>query len=89
VAAPSLRTRASYVINNLMPELNGSALLASLPATVNMATGQSWSANLVLPSPNNVKGNSPKNEQQRINGLAQQQTAVPLQLSGEHHGRAQ
>jgi hypothetical protein len=89
VAAPALRTRASYVINNLMPELNGGALLASLPATMNMATGQSWSANLVLPSPNNAKGNSPKNEQQRINGLAQQQTVVPLQLSGEHHGRAQ
>jgi hypothetical protein len=89
VAAPSLRTRASYVINNLMPELNGGALLAALPATINMTTGQSWAANLVLISPSNAKGNSLKNQQQRLNGLTQQQTAVPLQLSGEHHGSAQ
>lgn len=82
VAAAPLRDRASYVIDNLMPELNGAALLSALPAPVLMVNGQSWLANLNI-SPTNAS-NTPQKMPEK--SFDQGLSAIPaLQFSGEHH----
>ncbi|QUN04455.1 hypothetical protein KDN34_09160 [Shewanella yunxiaonensis] len=81
VADADIQPRAAMIINYLMPELDGSAIAASLPTPVSMRAGESWLSNLVLSDSSNSK-----NAPQMIQSL--DETAHPLQLSGDRHPQA-
>ncbi|ABZ76890.1 conserved hypothetical protein [Shewanella halifaxensis HAW-EB4] len=71
-----LENRAAFVINQIMPELNGTVLVNNLPAPIEMKQGQSWSDNLTI---------SPVNGPQ-LNRIAPQTSYSPeLRLSGDRH----
>ncbi|WP_445946839.1 hypothetical protein [Shewanella sp.] len=88
IADPSIKSRVSYVLDNIMPELNSQTVLAALPAVQQMAQGQSWAANLNLTSPSQAKI-SIKNSAGMNAPTINIPNVMPLQLSGEQHGKAQ
>nr|PMH99522.1 hypothetical protein BCU55_14390 [Shewanella sp. 10N.286.48.A6] len=46
IGADELSTRAAFVINQMMPEVDGESLLNGLPAPINMIAGQDWFDNV-------------------------------------------
>ncbi|ABV87290.1 hypothetical protein [Shewanella pealeana] len=72
----SLESRAAFVINQMMPELNGAALVNGLPEPIAMKQGLSWSENLML---------SPSTQSQ-LNRTSASATFTPeIRLSGDRH----
>lgn len=85
IGQASLESRAALVIDEMLPELNGRSLVASLPEPIAMAQGQNWRQTLAT-SPTNA----------RLNGLqspALASDSLPdepeLRLSGDRHRRPQ
>ncbi|GIU19063.1 MULTISPECIES: hypothetical protein [unclassified Shewanella] len=71
-----LESRAAYVIDQMMPELNATALVNGLPEPIAMKQGLSWSENLLL---------SPS-VQSQLNRISPSTTVSPeLRLSGDRH----
>ncbi|WP_299806356.1 hypothetical protein [uncultured Shewanella sp.] len=76
IGDPKLESRAAFVIDQIMPELNGATLVRSLPDPIAMKQGQSWSDNLAL---------SPSVKSQ-LNPISPSVTVSPeLRLSGDRH----
>ncbi|NMH67064.1 hypothetical protein [Shewanella salipaludis] len=79
IGAPELADRAALVIDGILPELNGAAIIAALPEPLAMTQGRSWSDNL---------GISPMASQPKSQGVASRLSpdATPeLRLSGDRH----
>ncbi|QLE85423.1 hypothetical protein FLM48_10245 [Shewanella sp. Scap07] len=80
IGEAALENRSALVINQMMPELDGNALVSSLPAPIAMEAGKSWADNLVLISPQQAGVQS----YQRTSAVSAQMEP-PLQLSGNRH----
>ncbi|MGL5360556.1 MAG: hypothetical protein ACRDBI_12710, partial [Shewanella sp.] len=85
IGEASLESRAAFVIDEMLPELDGLSLIASLPEPLAMAQGQSWRQTLAT-SPTTA----------RLNGLPLQdlpkhgpQSEPELRLSGDRHRQPQ
>ncbi|MGL6124578.1 MAG: hypothetical protein ACRC1W_16630, partial [Shewanella sp.] len=85
IAQDSLENRTAFVIDEILPELNGITLLESLPEPIDMVQGQSWRQTLTM---------SPANT--RFKGQSDVPVmAIPphleaeLRLSGDRHQRPQ
>lgn len=80
----SLENRAAFVIDEILPELDGISLIASLPDPIAMTQGQSWRQAL---------GISPANMQRKglQNVVTNDQTITEpeLRLSGDRHRQPQ
>ncbi|MCL1137427.1 hypothetical protein [Shewanella pneumatophori] len=76
-----LENRAAFVINQMMPELNGSAIISNLPEPIQMTQGQSWSNNLAISAATNVRLNSP----QARTSATETMVVPPLRFSGDRH----
>lgn len=79
-----LENRAALVIDEILPELDGISLIASLPTPIAMTQGQSWRQTLAI-SPDNaqLKG------QQNIITNGQTITEPKLRFSGDRHREPQ
>jgi hypothetical protein len=89
IADPSIKSRVSYVLDNMMPELNSQTVLAALPPVQQMTVGQSWTANLSLSNPSPANAKAAKTSADAQQPLTERVNNMPLQLSGDHHGKAQ
>ncbi|MBB1382704.1 hypothetical protein H5071_12280, partial [Shewanella sp. SR41-2] len=77
VGQPELYDRASYVLSQILPEVDVSQVMDGLPAPVALVKGQTWAQNLVLTT-------DPSKSPQKV----AEQNAVdtrPLQFSGSDH----
>ena len=77
VGQPELYDRASYVLSQILPEVDVSQVMDGLPAPVALVKGQTWAQNLVLAT-------DPSKSPQKV----AEQNAVdtrPLQFSGSDH----
>ncbi|MDR8523976.1 hypothetical protein [Shewanella fidelis] len=81
IGDPKLESRAAFVIDQMMPELNGSTIVTALPEPIPMIQGNSWAGNLAISPATNSRLNSPSKS--AIN--AQPVVAPPLRLSGDRH----
>lgn len=77
--------RAAFVLNEMLPSLNGTQVIAALPEPIEMNSGQSWSENLTI-TPNL----SPKSTVMGLVQLSENQEAqrlsIPeLRVSGDRH----
>ncbi|GIU51792.1 hypothetical protein TUM4438_42650 [Shewanella sairae] len=80
-----LQRRAAFVIDQMMPELNGLSLVSGLPNPIEMNQGQSWSDNLAI-SPNISPSNS---RVQTLQQSAKFRSSFPdLRFSGDRHKQA-
>ncbi|EGM69592.1 hypothetical protein [Shewanella sp. HN-41] len=84
IGESSLENRAALVIDEILPELDGISLIASLPAPIAMTQGQSWRQSLAI-SPTNaqLKG------QQNVATNGQTIIEPELRLSGDRHRHPQ
>ncbi|GIU25825.1 hypothetical protein L2719_04625 [Shewanella schlegeliana] len=73
-----LESRAAFVIDQMMPELNGLSLVSDLPTPIEMKQGQSWSDNLTI---------SPVNSPQLYRVAPKANSSPELRLSGDRHVR--
>ncbi|MCG9732181.1 hypothetical protein L1D44_20550 [Shewanella sp. Isolate13] len=71
-----LESRAVFVIDQMMPELNALSLVSGLPAPIEMKQGQSWSENLAI---------SPTSSPQQNRAAPQKNYSPELRLSGDRH----
>jgi hypothetical protein len=80
VGQPELYDRASYVLSQILPEVDVSQVMDGLPAPVALVKGQTWAQNLVLTT-------DPSKSPQKISSQTEKNTAEtrPLQFSGSDH----
>ncbi|MGS0682018.1 hypothetical protein ACVBIL_12730 [Shewanella sp. 125m-7] len=76
-----LESRAAYVINQMMPELNATAVVRALPTPIAMQQGQSWAENLAI-SPINTTTEKALAANREVLRPA---FVVELKLSGDRH----
>ena len=76
-----LENRAVYVINQMMPELDGASLIKGLPDPIQMAKGLSWAQNLeISPSLNRTESRAQTSSLSSLQPLF-----PPLRYSGDRH----
>ncbi|MGS0695449.1 PKD domain-containing protein [Shewanella sp. 0m-4] len=76
-----LENRAAFVINQMMPDLDGATLVNQLPDPIAMKQGQSWADNLAISPVNNAIEKS-----LALSGNVSEPTFVPkLRFSGDRH----
>jgi len=84
IGESSLENRAALVIDEMLPELDGISLIASLPDPIAMIQGQSWRQALGI-SPTNASFKGLQN----VAPNGQTITEPELRLSGDHHRHPQ
>jgi hypothetical protein len=80
VGQPELYDRASYVLSQMLPEIEVKQVMDGLPAPVALVKGQTWAQNLLLTT-------DPSKSSQKISSQTEQNTVDtrPLQFSGSDH----
>jgi len=77
--------RAAFVIDEILPELNGSALLATLPEPIAMTQGLSWADNLTL-SPQQATKQTTMQMKVSLEDANEAPSYIPeLRVSGDRH----
>ncbi|MEI6858868.1 MAG: hypothetical protein V5788_03615 [Shewanella sp.] len=77
--------RAAFVINQILPTLDGTQLIANLPSPIQMTQGLSWADNLVI-SPQQSLTSQKKSTAQSIETNTSQPQFIPeLRISGDRH----
>lgn len=80
IGGSSIKIRAQYVIDAIMPEVGSQNLIDNLPVPRQLAAGKSWAENLVI---NSTSASSPPKVSQSIAIKALDDR--PLELSGDQH----
>ncbi|MGZ9898140.1 hypothetical protein [Shewanella gaetbuli] len=82
IGEPSIKPRAEYVIDQMLPEVGSQQLVDNLPAPIQMVAGKTWLENVVLMSPSNAviqQRSTPQTIQSTLDD------SRPLELSGSQH----
>ncbi|MCL1068827.1 hypothetical protein L2735_18830 [Shewanella olleyana] len=80
IGSAEILDRAAFVIDEIMPEVDGKTLLNALPEPINMTVGIDWFENIGI-SPSNTQS---KSTMSSIGATATEVEKRPLQIGREH-----
>lgn len=85
IGEDTIQARAAFVIDEILPELDGNPLVEALPDPIQMTQGLSWLDNLTISPVLSLSSESERHSRQAPNGNKPQRVIPELRVSGDRH----